>query len=63
MNLFQFIHCGECGMEYQIIWDDDNFQQPIKCCGCGADEPQVIILGLGHNNRQQSVIFYPQCEI
>lgn len=45
MNLFQFVHCDECGMEYQIIWDDDNFQQPIKCCGCGTDEPQVIHSG------------------
>lgn len=45
MNLFQFIHCNECGMEYKIIWDDDNCQKPCKCAGCGKDEIEIIHSG------------------
>lgn len=45
MKLFQFIKCEECNMEYKIIWDDENFQQPIKCAGCGADDPEVLHSG------------------
>ncbi|MEH7116071.1 hypothetical protein V7128_01430 [Neobacillus vireti] len=41
MKLFQFIHCNECGMEYNIIWEDDNFEEPTKCAGCGKDHIEI----------------------
>jgi predicted Zn-ribbon and HTH transcriptional regulator len=41
MKLFQFIHCNECGMEYNIIWEDDNFEEPTRCAGCGKEEIEI----------------------
>ncbi len=41
MKLFQFVHCNDCDMEYKIIWEDDNFEQPTKCASCGSEELEV----------------------
>jgi predicted Zn-ribbon and HTH transcriptional regulator len=41
MKEFQFIHCNDCNMEYEIIWDNDNFEEPSKCAGCGKDDIEI----------------------
>ncbi|MED4589444.1 MULTISPECIES: hypothetical protein [Priestia] len=45
MKSFQVIYCEECDMEYKIIWDDKNFQEPTKCASCGVDEPEIVASG------------------
>ncbi|MFD2442912.1 hypothetical protein ACFSO7_02830 [Bacillus sp. CGMCC 1.16607] len=29
--------CEDCGMQYLIVWDDENFHEPEFCAGCGSD--------------------------
>jgi hypothetical protein len=45
MKPFQFIHCYACGMEYEIIWDDDNYNEPTKCAACGEDDLEITHSG------------------
>lgn len=42
MKHHKFIQCDNCGIQYKIVWDNSNFQEPIQCAGCGADEPEEI---------------------
>lgn len=37
MNLFQEVVCASCDVEYKIIWNADNFEDPCKCAYCGSD--------------------------
>ena len=41
MNLFQFVKCEDCNMEYKIIWNDESFVEPKKCAGCGSENIEV----------------------
>jgi hypothetical protein len=29
--------CNACGIEYEIRYDDGNFNEPTHCGGCGSD--------------------------
>lgn len=41
MNLFKEVLCHDCSMEYKIIWDDDNFEEPCRCASCGSDAIEI----------------------
>lgn len=46
MKFFKFIHCNKCQMEYQIQWEDDDFQEPNKCASCGEDDIESVHSGV-----------------
>lgn len=35
--------CHSCGMEYEIRFNTDEFQEPTHCVGCGIDDDSLEI--------------------
>lgn len=34
-------YCGDCHMEFEVKYDDDDFVRPSYCVACGSDNDLV----------------------
>jgi hypothetical protein len=46
MKRYQFVNCSNCNIEYKIQWEDDDFEEPTRCAGCGEDYIEIIHSGV-----------------